>query len=168
MHTPIRPVRSPPRLKSMRLGNAFAKSFAGDTTFAAMLTASVATTTVNIATATIAFDENVPPSAIGSQIGAPKIFEVAEVIVIPIAANTVIVVGSAMVWPIACSRCDRPNRVKSGMLSDSVDQNAIVPVSAGMNTDRNGLSPEYDERSRIGPSPPARSTAHHTSTPVIT
>src|SRR5579862_8280431 len=88
----------------------------------------------------------------------------------PIAANTVIVDGSATVWPIACSRWLRPNRVKSGMLSDSVDQNAIVAVSDGMNTDAN-VEPSLltnDECSRIGPSPPARSTAHHTSTAVIT
>ena len=39
----------PPVLKLMCFGNAFAKSFAGETTFAAMLTASVATTTENIA-----------------------------------------------------------------------------------------------------------------------
>ena len=49
---------------------------------------------------------------------------VADVMTMPIAANTVIVDGSATIWPIACSRCDRPKRVKSGMLSDSVDQNA--------------------------------------------
>jgi len=42
------PVMSPPVRKEIHFGNAFAKSFAGDTTFAAMLTASVATTTVNI------------------------------------------------------------------------------------------------------------------------
>jgi hypothetical protein len=40
-------------------------------------------------------------------------------IITPIAANTVIVVGSATTWPIVRSRCDRPKRV-SGMLSESV------------------------------------------------
>ena len=52
----------------------------------------------------------------------------------PIAANTVIVVGSATTWPTACSRCERPKRVKSGMLSDSVAQKPIIAVSDGTNT----------------------------------
>ena len=38
------PVISPPVLKRSRCGNALAKSLAGETTLAAMLTASVATT----------------------------------------------------------------------------------------------------------------------------
>src|SRR3954451_16184154 len=95
MTMPRTPVIRPPGLKPIARGNAFAKSFAGDTTFAAMLTASVATTTVNIATATIALDENVAPSAIGSHSGLPKMTDVADVIVMPIAANSVMVDGSA-------------------------------------------------------------------------
>ena len=43
---------SPPVLKSIERGNALAKSLAGETTLAAMLTASVATTAVNIEIAT--------------------------------------------------------------------------------------------------------------------
>ena len=45
---PIIPVISPPVRNEMSFGNAFAKSLAGDTTLAAIFTASVATTTVNI------------------------------------------------------------------------------------------------------------------------
>src|SRR5207248_10934156 len=55
----------------------------------------------------------------------------------PMAANTVMVVGSATTWPTACSRCERPKRVKSGMLSDSVGQKPIIAVSDGMNTGEN-------------------------------
>ena len=55
----------------------------------------------------------------------------AEVITTPIAANTVIVVGSATTCPSTCSRWLRPKRVKSGMLSDSVAQYPIIPVSDG-------------------------------------
>ena len=47
------PVMSPPVLNRIHRGNALAKSFAGETTLAAMLTASVATATVYIQTATI-------------------------------------------------------------------------------------------------------------------
>ena len=46
------PVMSPPSRKVIARGNAFAKSFAGETTLAAMLTDNVATTTVNIEIAT--------------------------------------------------------------------------------------------------------------------
>src|ERR1700733_13325113 len=86
----------------------------------------------------------------------------------PIAANKVIVVGSATTWPIACSFWLRPNRVKSGMLSDSVDQNAIVAVSDEIVTPQNGCVPVYDVCCTIGPTPPALSIAHHTSSAVIT
>ena len=62
----------PPVLKLISRGNAFAKSFAGETTLAAMLTASVATTTVNIE---IADDQrasrSAPTSFTGSQIASP-------------------------------------------------------------------------------------------------
>ena len=62
------PVMSPPVLNVISRGNAFAKSFAGDTTFAAMLTASVATTAVNIEIAMTSGLLKRPMSLIGSQI----------------------------------------------------------------------------------------------------
>ena len=89
----------------------------------------------------------------------------------PIAANTVIVDGSATAWPTTCSRWLRPNRVKSGMLSDSVDQNAIVPVSAGTATAQKVVCATLssnDVREMIGPSPPARQIAQPTRIAVIT
>ena len=61
----------------------------------------------------------------------------ALVITIPINANTVIVVGSATTWPTACSFCERPKRVKSGMLSERVDQKPIIAVTLGTNTGQN-------------------------------
>jgi hypothetical protein len=64
-------VIKPPVLKLMKRGNALAKSLAGDTTLAAMLTAIVATTTVNIEIATITGDENLPTRTTGSQIACP-------------------------------------------------------------------------------------------------
>jgi len=54
-------------LKPMKRGKAFAKSLAGDTTFAAILTAIVATTTVNIEMATMSGEENRATSNTGSQ-----------------------------------------------------------------------------------------------------
>ena len=47
---------------------------------------------------------------------------VALVMITPMAANTVIVVGRATTWPRVCSRWLRPKRVKSGMFRDSVAQ----------------------------------------------
>src|SRR5207245_11113752 len=89
------PATRPPVLKLTRRGNAFAKSFAGETTLAAMLTASVATTAVNIATATTIGELKRATSCTGSQLDAPTMMTVALVIITPIAAKTDIVVGSA-------------------------------------------------------------------------
>src|SRR5213076_2583508 len=96
---PTIPVMSPPVRNEISFGSAFAKSFAGETTFAAMLTESVATTTVNIETATTTGCENWPTSLTGSQASAGFIFgkttTAADVINIPIAAKMVMVVGKA-------------------------------------------------------------------------
>src|SRR3569623_1069273 len=89
----------------------------------------------------------------------------------PIAANTVIVDGSAIDCPTTCSFWLRPKRVKSGMLSDSVDQNAIVPVSDGISTAHKVVCAALssnDVRERIGPRPPARQIAQPTRIAVIT
>src|SRR5829696_7668046 len=118
----------------MSRGKTFAKSLAGETTLAAMFTASVATTTVNIEMATTTGASNFATSFTGSQIAWPKMITVALVISTPIAANRVIVVGRATTWPTTCSRWLRPKRVKSGMLSESVAQNPIIAVSDGTNT----------------------------------
>ena len=62
---------SPPVLKSMSRGKALAKSLAGDTTLAAMLTASVATTAVNIEMAMTSGASKRATSLTGSQIASP-------------------------------------------------------------------------------------------------
>ena len=61
----------------------------------------------------------------------------ADVIITPIAAKTVIVVGSAATCPTDCSRWLRPKRVKSGIFNDSVAQNPIIAVNDGMKTGQN-------------------------------
>ena len=61
----------PPVLNEIRRGKALAKSLAGETTLAAMLTASVATTAVNIETATTTGALKRPTSWTGSQIASP-------------------------------------------------------------------------------------------------
>ena len=68
---PTMPVMSPPVLNEIQRGKALAKSFAGETTLAAMLTASVATTTVNIEMATTNGAWNFATSFTGSQIAVP-------------------------------------------------------------------------------------------------
>ena len=62
---------SPPVWNLIARGKALAKSLAGDTTLAAMFTASVATTAVNIETAITTGLLNFPMSLIGSQIASP-------------------------------------------------------------------------------------------------
>src|SRR3954468_3573413 len=101
MSIPMMPVISPPVRNEIHFGNALAKSFAGDTTLAAMLTASVATTTVNIEIAITSGCENWPTSFTGSQMSScficGKTMTTADVITMLIAANNVIVVGNATV-----------------------------------------------------------------------
>src|SRR5262249_15938533 len=122
MTMPKSPVISPPVRKVIQRGKALAKSLAGDTTLAAMFTDSVAITTVNMDIATIQGCWNLPTSTTGSHMDWPKIIGLADVIMTPMAANTVMVVGNATTWPTICSRWLRPNRVKSCILSDSVAQ----------------------------------------------
>src|SRR5205085_10372624 len=94
---------------------------------------------------------------------------VALVTVIPIAANSDIVVGSATTWPIICSRWLLPKRVKSGMLSDSVAQKPIIAVSDGTNTGQNSLNVRnLPGCESSGPRPFARQIAQPSSTAVIT
>ena len=67
-----------------------------------------------------------------------------------------IVVGRPRTWPSTCSRWPCPNRVKSGMFSDSVAQNAIMPISDGAKIFQKSASqPSCDGWSKIGPKPPA-------------
>ena len=170
------PVMSPPVLKEIQRGKALAKSFAGETTLAAMLTASVATTTVNIETATTHTCENCPTSFIGSQscafwsAGRPEyIANAAEVIMTLIAAKTVMVVGSAIVWPMTCSRWLRPKRVKSGMFRESVAQKPTIAVREGTKTGRKSDSVwNFPGALKSGPTPPACRSAHTSSIAVIT
>ncbi len=71
-------------------------------------------------------------------------------------AKNDIVVGRPRIWPYACCRWLPPNRVKSGMFSDSVAQKAIIPISDGANSfQKSAPQPSFDGSDRIGPSPPA-------------
>src|SRR3954466_10957437 len=76
-------------------------------------------------------------------------------------AMNVIVVGRPRIWPVTCLRWLPPNRVKSGMFSDSVDQNAIIAISDGKNVAQKSLpQPSLDGSDRIGPNPPALTTTY--------
>ena len=108
----------------------------------------------------------------GSQIVSPKTCALALVMKTPIAAKRVIVVGRATTWPTSWSRCERPKRVKSGMLSDSVAQKPTIAVTLGTKTPRKEPKvsnfPGAASRSP-SPCPSAldRLTAHTTSASVI-
>src|SRR5258708_37888388 len=71
MRIPRMPVINPPVRKEMSFGKALAKSLAGETTFAAMLTESVATTTVNIEMAMTTGEAKGPTSWTGSHDSPP-------------------------------------------------------------------------------------------------
>jgi hypothetical protein len=98
---------------------------------------------------------------------------VAEVTITDISASRPIGSGRPIVWPISWSRCERANRVKSGMFSASVAQNPTIAVSDGQNTFQNCPSflppaTNCEGMSIIVPKPPALSIAHHTSTRHMT
>lgn len=134
-----------------------------------MLTASVATTTENIATATTSGFVNFPTSLTGSQIASPKMMALALVMRTPIAANANIVVGSATTCPTTCSFWLLPKRVKSGMLSESVAQKPIIAVSDGTKTGKNSANVRnFPGWARSGPRPLASRTAQTRRTRVTT
>src|SRR5690349_21071483 len=98
---PAMPVMSPPVRNEIHFGKAFAKSFAGETTFAAMFTASVAITTVNMEMAITQALSKCPTRRTGSHSSLIGVVgytsTAAEVMITPIAAKSVIVVGIATI-----------------------------------------------------------------------
>src|SRR5438105_2712696 len=139
---PRTPVIKPPVRKLINLGRAFEKSYEGLTIFAATLTESVATARVKSAKITTSGLSNLPVSVTGSQMGAPYTFCVAAVMSTATNGNSVMVVGRPSTWPSACARWLLPKRVKSGMFNESVDQNAIIPISAGGNSTNQKVPPQ--------------------------
>ena len=162
----------PPVRNEILLGARFEKSLAGETTLAAMFIARVAMTAVISATATSRRLSRRAPRSIGSQMASWKTMALALVMKTPIAAKTVIVVGRATTWPTTCSRWERPYRVKSGMLSESVAQKPTMAVTLGTKTARN--SPVVVNLlgvATMAPRPPfslARRRIHTSSSVVMT
>src|SRR5438132_14184088 len=124
---------------------------------AATLTDRVGTASVKSAKTTTSGLSNWPTSATGSQIALPNTTTVADVISTATSGKRVIVVGSPRIWPSACARWLLPKRVKSGMFNESVDQNAIIPISAGGKRTSQKLLPQptLPGSLRMGPKPPA-------------
>src|SRR5579862_9291988 len=83
---PTTPVISPPVRNEIKLGRKLEKSLDGETTFAATLVFSVATSSAISATNATSGWLNLPSSTTGSQIGSPKITADAEVTATPINA----------------------------------------------------------------------------------
>jgi hypothetical protein len=87
----------------------------------------------------------------------------------PMAAKRVMVVGRATICPRACSRCERPKRVKSGMLSESVAQKPIMAVTLGTKTGQKLASVgNFPGSETTRPRPCARQMAQPTRRSVIT
>src|SRR5215510_7042361 len=151
---PRTPVIRLPMRKLMAFGIAFEKSYEGDTVLAAMLTEIVATASVKRASPTTIRFENLLVRATGSQIAWPYTTTVAEVIRTASSGKKVMVVGSPKIWPSICCLWLAPNRVKSGMFRESVDQNAIIAMSEGKNNVQKGCpQPTLPLWLRIGPKP---------------
>src|SRR3954454_14618794 len=156
MTTPITPVSRPAVRKFSQRGSAFAKSYDGLTTLAATLQDIVARIAITRPIVTTTGFSNRRVSWTGSQIAEPYTSTVPEVVMIETSAMNDIVVGSPMTWPQTCCRWPLPNRVKSDMFSDSVAQNAIMPISDGAKIFQKSASqPSFDGCDRIGPRPPA-------------
>src|SRR4029077_13043867 len=154
------PVISPPVRKLISFGITFEKSYEGLTMLAATLTDRVATASVKSAKITTSGLSNFEASTTGSQIALlgsppPKTTTVADVISTATNGKSVIVVGSPRICPQACARWLLPKRVKSGMFSESVDQKAIMPISAGGKRTNQKLPPQPTLPGwlRIGPKP---------------
>src|SRR5208337_2703177 len=99
-------VMRPPVLKEMRLGRKLEKSLEGETTLAATLVFSVATSKANSAIKATSGWLNRPSSTTGSQMGRPKITADAEVTATPMKEYSVIAVGNPRACPTICARCD--------------------------------------------------------------
>src|SRR6516164_5869009 len=153
---PTTPVMSPPVRKQIRLGRKLEKSLEGDTTLAATLVFSVASSRATSAISATRGWLNRPSSTTGSQMASPKITADAEVTATPMKEYSVIALGSPSACPTICARCDLAYRVKSGIFSATVAQNPTIPVSAGMKKRTNSavLWNLLGVRS-TGPNPPA-------------
>ena len=88
----------------MRRGARLEKSLAGDTTLAAMLVVSCASSTTSAPKMMTGGLPMRAMSTTGSQIASPKITIVALVTATPMNANAVIVAGRPSAWPSACER----------------------------------------------------------------
>ena len=84
MTMPIAQVINPPVRKLMRRGEIFEKSLAGETTFAATFTLSVAMRSAIIARTTAQGWPSLERTATGSHKASPKIIMVADVTAMPI------------------------------------------------------------------------------------
>ena len=80
------------------------KSFAGETTFAAMLVVSCASSTMSAPKMMTGALPIRAMSATGSQMASPNSTIVALVTATPMNANAVIVAGRPIAWPSACER----------------------------------------------------------------
>jgi hypothetical protein len=123
------------------------------------LTETVAMSTVSRPRITTAGLDSLVASCTGSQITwwysalAPEVIRMAS------RQKKVIVVGRPSTWPHVWPRWLAEKRVKSGMFSDSVDQNAIIAIREGQNTAQNPEpQPRREGWDSSGPKPPALTT----------
>ena len=124
------PVRITPLFSLITFGATFWNTLVGDTMFAAVFVEMVARMITSIASTTQNGLSILPIRLIGSEIVCPTSSADAAVSTTPRPANRNIVAGKPTIWPMICERCERANRLKSGILSDSVAQKPTMAVSA--------------------------------------
>jgi hypothetical protein len=121
-----------PLFSLMYFGATFWNTLVGETMFAAVLVEMVARMIMSIDSTTHSGLSILPIRLMGSEMVWPTSSADAAVRTTPRPANSNMVSGRPMIWPMTCERCERAKRLKSGMLSDSVAQKPTIAVNAAM------------------------------------
>ncbi len=104
---PMMPVMITPLFSLMNFGATFWNTLVGETMFAAVLVEIVARMIMSIDRTTHRGLSMRPMRLIGSEIVSPTSSLDAAVRTTPSPANSSIVSGSPMIWPMTCERCER-------------------------------------------------------------
>src|SRR3954468_16483174 len=123
-------VMMPPRLNVMYFGQTLARSYAGDTKFATMLTPTVARTNTSAPISTIQSFSTLFSSSVGSSTAEPYTLTDAADTTTEVSANSVQLTGRPQKLPRITARLLGANRAKSEKFSISVASTPMVSPTA--------------------------------------
>src|SRR4051812_29624659 len=123
-------VMMPPRLNVMYFGHTLARSYAGETKFATMLTPTVATTNTSAPTSTIQSFSTLSSSSVGSRTAEPYTFTVAADTMTEVTANSVQLTGRPQKLPRITACLLGAKRAKSEKFSIRVASTPMVSPTA--------------------------------------